>query len=153
MRKGNSSDIMKYLYLTIGIVLILVSLYPFLQSNLILGIILLIIAAFFIYPDARAMIAGKSISTLTYNSIIEQGVKKIEAGNSTITKEKFLESMEKISAILSEQQFVPIVGFDSVYLQYSSEIAAGRALVEITSKGLRADVIQDKSTWNVRIYL
>ncbi|EQD43077.1 hypothetical protein B1B_13964, partial [mine drainage metagenome] len=114
---------MKYLYLTMGIALILVSLYPFLQGNLILGIILVIIAAFFIYPDARAMIAGKSISTLTYNSIIEQGVKKIEAGNTTITKDKFLESMEKISDILSEQQFVPIVGYDSVYLQYSSEIA------------------------------
>lgn len=144
---------MKNLYLTIGIILILVSIYPFFQRNLILGIILVIIAAFFIYPDARAMIAGKSISTLTYNSIIDQGLRKIEAGNTIITKEKFMESMGKITDILSEQQFVPIVGYDSVYLQYSSEISAGTALKEITAKGLKATVIQDKATWSVRIYL
>ena len=144
---------MKNLYLTIGIILVLVSLYAFLRDSLILGVIVVAIAAFFVYPDARAMIAGKSISALTYNSIIEQGLRKIESGNTTIKKETFLESMEKIRDLLSEQQFVPIIGYDSVYLQYNNESAAGRALKQVTDKGLKGDIIQDKLTWSVRIFL
>jgi hypothetical protein len=144
---------MKNLYLTIGIILLLVSLYAFFRDSLILGAVVVIIAAFFIYPDARAMIAGKSISTLTYNSIIDQGIRKIDGGNTIIKKENFLESMEKIRDILSEQQFVPIIGYDSVYLQYNNEASASIALKQILEKGLKGDIIQDKSTWSVRIYL
>ncbi|MCL5804737.1 MAG: hypothetical protein M1306_05475 [Candidatus Thermoplasmatota archaeon] len=144
---------MKNLYLTIGIILVLVSLYAFLRDSFILGVIVVAIAAFFVYPDARAMIAGKSISALTYNSIIEQGLRKIEGGNTTIKKETFVESMEKIRGLLSEQQFVPIIGYDSVYLQYNNESAASRALKQVTDKGLKGDIIQDKLTWSVRIFL
>ena len=144
---------MKNLYLTIGIILVLVSLYAFLRDSFILGVIVVAIAAFFVYPDARAMIAGKSISALTYNSIIEQGLRKIEGGNTTINKETFVESMEKIRGLLSEQQFVPIIGYDSVYLQYNNESAASRALKQVTDKGLKGDIIQDKLTWSVRIFL
>ncbi|MFG1414761.1 MAG: hypothetical protein AAE986_01190 [Thermoplasmataceae archaeon] len=144
---------MKNLYLTIGIILVLVSLYAFLRDSFILGVIVVAIAAFFVYPDARAMIAGKSISALTYNSIIEQGLRKIEGGNTTINKETFVESMEKIRDLLSEQQFVPIIGYDSVYLQYNNESAASRALKQVTDKGLKGDIIQDKLTWSVRIFL
>jgi hypothetical protein len=144
---------MKNLYLTIGIILLLVSLYAFLRDSLLLGVIVVAIAAFFIYPDARAMIAGKSISALTYNSIIDQGLRKIDGGNTIIRKETFIESMEKIRDLLSEQQFVPIIGYDSVYLQYNNESAAGRALKQVIEKGLKGDVIQDKSTWSVRILL
>ncbi|MCL4445050.1 MAG: hypothetical protein M1464_05295 [Candidatus Thermoplasmatota archaeon] len=144
---------MKNLYLTIGIILVLVSLYAFLRDSFILGVIVVAIAAFFVYPDARAMIAGKSISALTYNSIIEQGLRKIEGGNTTIKKETFVESMEKIRDLLSEQQFVPIIGYDSVYLQYNNESAASRALKQVTDKGLKGDIIQDKLTWSVRIFL
>ena len=144
---------MKNLYLTIGIILVLVSLYAFLRDSFILGVIVVAIAAFFVYPDARAMIAGKSISALTYNSIIEQGLRKIEGGNTTIKKETFVESMEKIRDLLSEQQFVPIIGYDSVYLQYNNESAASRALKQLTDKGLKGDIIQDKLTWSVRIFL
>ena len=144
---------MKNLYLTIGIILVLVSLYAFLRDSFILGVIVVAIAAFFVYPDARAMIAGKSISALTYNSIIEQGLRKIEGGNTTINKETFVESMEKIRGLLSEQQFVPIIGYDSVYLQYNNEPAASRALKQVTDKGLKGDIIQDKLTWSVRIFL
>ncbi len=144
---------MKNLYLTIGIILVLVSLYAFLRDSFILGVIVVAIAAFFVYPDARAMIAGKSISALTYNSIIEQGLRKIEGGNTTIKKETFVESMEKIRDLLSEQQFVPIIGYDSVYLQYNNESAASLALKQVTDKGLKGDIIQDKLTWSVRIFL
>ena len=144
---------MKNLYLTIGIILVLVSLYAFLRDSFILGVIVVAIAAFFVYPDARAMIAGKSISALTYNRIIEQGLRKIEGGNTTIKKETFVESMEKIRGLLSEQQFVPIIGYDSVYLQYNNESAASRALKQVTDKGLKGDIIQDKLTWSVRIFL
>ena len=61
--------------------------------------------------------------------------------------------MEKIRDLLSEQQFVPIIGYDSVYLQYNNESAAGRALKQVTDKGLKGDIIQDKLTWSVRIFL
>ncbi|MCL4451709.1 MAG: hypothetical protein M1327_03675 [Candidatus Thermoplasmatota archaeon] len=144
---------MKNLYLTIGIILLLVSLYAFLRDSLIIGVVVVIVAVFFIYPDARAMVAGKSISTLTYNSIIEQGLRKIDGSNTIIKKENFLESMEKIRDLLSEQQFVPIVGYDSVYLQYNNEAMAGNALKQVLEKGLKGDLIQDKSTWSVRILL
>ncbi|MGC8514839.1 MAG: hypothetical protein ACP5OC_01730 [Thermoplasmata archaeon] len=144
---------MKNLYLTIGLILLLVSLYAFLRDSLGLGVIVVAIAAFFIYPDARAMIAGKSISVLTYNSIIDQGLRKIDGGNTIIKKETFIESMEKIRDLLSEQQFVPIIGYDSVYLQYNNESAAGHALKQVIDKGLKGDIIQDKSTWSVRIFL
>ena len=144
---------MKNMYLTIGIILLLVSLYAFLRDSLIIGVVVVLVAVFFIYPDARAMVAGKSISTLTYNSIIEQGVRKIDGGSTIIKKENFLESMEKIRDLLSEQQFVPIVGYDSVYLQYNNEAMAANALKQVLEKGLKADLIQDKSTWSVRILL
>jgi hypothetical protein len=144
---------MKNMYLTIGIILLLVSLYAFLRDSLIIGVVVVLVAVFFIYPDARAMVAGKSISTLTYNSIIEQGVRKIDGGSTIIKKENFLESMEKIRDLLSEQQFVPIVGYDSVYLQYNNEAMAANALKQVLEKGLKGDLIQDKSTWSVRILL
>ena len=144
---------MKNMYLTIGIILLLVSLYAFLRDSLIIGVVVVLVAAFFIYPDARAMVAGKSISTLTYNSIMEQGVRKIDGGSTIIKKETFLESMEKIRDLLSEQQFVPIVGYDSVYLQYNNEAMAANALKQVLEKGLKGDLIQDKSTWSVRILL
>ena len=144
---------MKNMYLTIGIILLLVSLYAFLRDSLIIGVVVVLVAAFFIYPDARAMVAGKSISTLTYNSIMEQGVRKIDGGSTIIKKENFLESMEKIRDLLSEQQFVPIVGYDSVYLQYNNEAMAANALKQVLEKGLKGDLIQDKSTWSVRILL
>ncbi len=144
---------MKNMYLTIGIILLLVSLYAFLRDSLIIGVVVVLVAVFFIYPDARAMVAGKSISTLTYNSIMEQGVRKIDGGSTIIKKENFLESMEKIRDLLSEQQFVPIVGYDSVYLQYNNEAMAANALKQVLEKGLKGDLIQDKSTWSVRILL
>jgi hypothetical protein len=144
---------MKNMYLTIGIILLLVSLYAFLRDSLIIGVVVVLVAVFFIYPDARAMVAGKSISTLTYNSIIEQGVRKIDGGSTIIKKENFLQSMEKIRDLLSEQQFVPIVGYDSVYLQYNNEAMAASALKQVLEKGLKGDLIQDKSTWSVRILL
>jgi hypothetical protein len=144
---------MKNLYLTIGIILLLVSLYAFFRDSLILGAVVVIIASFFIYPDARAMLAGKSISALTYSSIIDQGLRKIDSGNTIISKKNFLESMEKIRDLLSEQQFVPIIGYDSVYLQYTNEASAGNALKQIQENGLKGDIIQDKSTWSVRIYM
>ena len=144
---------MKNMYLTIGIILLLVSLYAFLRDSLIIGVVVVLVAVFFIYQDARAMVAGKSISTLTYNSIIEQGVRKIDGGSTIIKKENFLQSMEKIRDLLSEQQFVPIVGYDSVYLQYNNEAMAASALKQVLEKGLKGDLIQDKSTWSVRILL
>ena len=144
---------MKNMYLTIGIILLLVSLYAFLRDSLIIGVVVVLVAVFFIYPDARAMVAGKSISTLTYNSIIEQGVRKIDGGSTIIKRENFLQSMEKIRDLLSEQQFVPIVGYDSVYLQYNNEAMAASALKQVLEKGLKGDLIQDKSTWSVRILL
>ena len=144
---------MKNMYLTIGIILLLVSLYAFLRDSLIIGVVVVLVAVFFIYPDARAMVAGKSISTLTYNSIMEQGVRKIDGGSTIIKKENFLQSMEKIRDLLSEQQFVPIVGYDSVYLQYNNEAMAASALKQVLEKGLKGDLIQDKSTWSVRILL
>ena len=131
---------MKNMYLTIGIILLLVSLYAFLRDSLIIGVVVVLVAAFFIYPDARAMVAGKSISTLTYNSIMEQGVRKIDGGSTIIKKENFLESMEKIRDLLSEQQFVPIVGYDSVYLQYNNEAMAASALKQVLEKGLKGDI-------------
>ena len=89
---------------------------------------------------------------MTYSSIVEQGLKKIQNGNTLITKEDFISKMEKIKSVLSEQQFVPVVGYDSVYLQYNNETGANRALEEVKRNGLEADLIQDKSTWSVRIH-
>ncbi len=143
---------MKYLYMTIGIGLLLVAVYAFFTRQLIVGIVVVLISLFFIVQDARAMLAGRGISSLTYNAIIDQCVKKIDGGRTSIKKEDFLQSMEKIKDILSEQQFVPVVGYDCVYLQYSNEVGANNALAKISSRELKADIIQDKSTWSVRIH-
>ena len=143
---------MRYLFLTIGLLLLVATVYLFLTENLIPSIIVLVVAAFFIIQDSRAIVAGKKITSLTYSSFIEHGSKQIEAGRTSISKVDFLREMDKIRDVISGLQFVPVVGFDSVYLQYSSEAAANNALSEIHQKGVNADIIQDKSMWSVRIH-
>jgi hypothetical protein len=149
---------MRNVYLTFGIIFLAISGYIFFLSGftktsyIVIGVITLIVALYLIAQDVRAMMAGKNITSMTYSSIVEQGLKKIQNGNTLITKEDFISKMEKIKSVLSEQQFVPVVGYDSVYLQYNNETGANRALEEVKRNGLEADLIQDKSTWSVRIH-
>ncbi|MCL5665626.1 MAG: hypothetical protein M1315_02175 [Candidatus Thermoplasmatota archaeon] len=142
---------MKNLYLIIGAILIAISLYLFLIHSIIGGIILLILGIVFIYGDVRGIVAGGKISSITYNGLIENGLKKIEGGSTTIKKEQFLDLMEKLKPVLKDLQFVPVVGFDSIYLQYNNEQGANRALSQVSQAGFKADIVQDKSTWSVRI--
>jgi hypothetical protein len=149
---------MRNVYLTFGLIFLVISVYIFFLSGftktsyIIIGAITLVVALYLMAQDVRAMKAGKNITSMTYSSIVEQGLKKIQNGNTLITKEDFISKMEKIKNVLSEQQFVPVVGYDSVYLQYNNETGANRALEDVKRNGLDADLIQDKSTWSVRIH-
>lgn len=139
------------MFLTIGILLLLAAGYLFLIGHLLPGIVVIAVSAFFIFQDLRSLFAGKRITSLTYSSFIDHATRQIDAGRTSIKKEVFLSEMEKIKDVLSTVQFVPVVGFDSVYIQYSSENAANNALALIHERGLKVDIIQDKSTWSVRI--
>ncbi len=112
---------------------------------------MLIIGAVLLAREIRPLMASRRISDITYNSIIESGLARIQNGNTSIQKEQFEKVMSMIRDVLSAQQYVPEIGFDSVYLQYNSEVPASGALKIIQSRGIKADLMQDKSTWRIRI--
>ncbi len=142
---------MNWPILLLGIGALILSILSFGYSFFLLGAVLLVIGLLLLARILRSLLAAKKISDITYNSIIEAGLAKIEKGNTSITREQFQETMTRIRDVLSAQQYVPEVGFDSVYLQYNSETAASVALSTVLSRGVKADLIQDKSTWRVRI--
>ncbi len=134
-----------------GIILLFIAGYLILTDNLIPAVPVIGVAAFLIFQDMRALLAGRKITSLTYSSFIDHAVRQIDTGRTSIDKKIFIEEMEKIRDVLSSVQFVPVVGFDSIYIQYSSEDEADSALSLVRDRGLHADLIQDKSTWSVRI--
>ncbi|MCL4330017.1 MAG: hypothetical protein M1533_03335 [Candidatus Thermoplasmatota archaeon] len=135
----------------LGIAALALSSLSFVYSLYFPGVIMLIIGAVLLAREIRPLMASRRISDITYNSIIESGLARIQNGNTSIQKEQFEKVMSMIRDVLSAQQYVPEIGFDSVYLQYNSEVPASGALKIIQSRGIKADLMQDKSTWRIRI--
>ena len=83
---------MRNVYFTFGIIFLVISGYIFFLSEftrtsyIITGVITLIVALYLIAQDVRAMKAGRNITSLTYSSIVEQGLKKIQIEKICIPK-------------------------------------------------------------------
>ena len=142
---------MKRFFALLGIAALALSLLSLVYSLYLPGVLLLVIGVVLVAREVRPFLASRRISDITYNSIIESGIARIENGNTSIRKEQFEEVMSMIRDVLSAQQYVPEIGFDSVYLQYNNEATASGALNIIQSRGIKADIMQDKSTWRLRI--
>ncbi len=93
----------------------------------------------------------KRINKLVYQSIREEGVKRIARGSFHVNEKAFLDTVEKISDVLSEQQFVPEFGLDGMFLQYLSEKEAENAKQRIVDRGVKADTMQERTAWKVKV--
>ena len=142
---------MKLNKIMLAIPILALSVYLIYSSQFLVGLILLIVPGYLIYRDVRVSVANRNISSITYNSIVESGLARIDGGSTKIDRSRFTESMVKIRDILEKQQFVPEIGYDSVHLQYSNESSASADLNRIREQGLNAEIMQDKSGWRIRI--
>ena len=93
----------------------------------------------------------KKINRMIYQSIKEEGLKRISRGSFHVEESLFLSTVEKISDVLSEQQFVPEFGIDGMFLQYLDERAAENAKRRINEKGVKADTMQERTSWKVKV--
>ena len=88
---------------------------------------------------------------MIYQSIKEEGLKRISRGSFHVEENLFLSTVEKISDVLAEQQFVPEFGIDRMFLQYLDERAAEDAKRRINEKGVKADTMQERTSWKVKV--
>ena len=93
----------------------------------------------------------RRVNRITSSGIIEAGVQRIRSGKMRISEAEFTGTMQKLEDILAGQSVMPEFGLDSVYLSFTKYSEAERAAAEITSRGIRNDVMQEKGSWKVRI--
>jgi hypothetical protein len=93
----------------------------------------------------------KKINKMVYQSIREEGIKRISRGSFHVDEKLFLDTVEKISDVLSEQQFVPEFGIDGMFLQYLNEKDAEDAKQRIVERGIKADTMQERTAWKVKV--
>ena len=93
----------------------------------------------------------RRVNRITSSGIIDAGVQRIRSGKMRISEAEFTGTMQKLEDILAGQSVMPEFGLDSVYLSFTKYSEAARAAAEITSRGIRNDVMQEKGSWKVRI--
>ncbi len=103
------------------------------------------------FTRVGAVRATRKIGRFTYNAIREEGIKRIHAGTLHVSEASFTESVDKIKDVLSDQHYFPEFGLDGMFLNYSNEVTANRALEQIRSRGVKADTLLDRRNWLVKI--
>jgi hypothetical protein len=93
----------------------------------------------------------RRVNRITSSGIIEAGIQRIKSGKMRIGEAEFSGVMQKLEDILANQSVMPEFGLDSVYLSFAKYSDAENASAEITSRGIRNDVMQEKGSWKVRI--
>ncbi|MEM0155795.1 MAG: hypothetical protein QW597_04240 [Thermoplasmataceae archaeon] len=138
----------------LGIAALAIGVYAVLARSFIVGGVALIFGAFmsatgFTTPSGR-QISGK-INSLIYKSLRERGIDRIREGKMHVDERSFIESLDRIRAILGNQSEMPELGFDSLFIHCQSEAEAERNLSIIRSSGLTASVIQNKRDWQIKV--
>ena len=103
------------------------------------------------FTKIGALRANRKIGRFTFNAIKEEGLKRIRAGTFHVNEDNFIESVEKIRDVLSEQQYFPEFGLDGMFLSYTSEFEANHALEKIEAQGVKADTLLDRRNWLVKV--
>ncbi len=131
-----------------------ISVFVYAMEGILLSLpfIAITIAYFLIsFTKVGALRANRKIGRFTFNAIKEEGLKRIRLGTFHVSEENFIESVEKIRDILSDQQYFPEFGLDGMFLSYTSEFEANLALKKITEQGVKADTLLDRRNWLVKI--
>lgn len=135
-----------------GLILLLVGVLLY-TLNHDYSLIVLIVGAVVVassFAGSQSRIRRK-VNRITSSGIIEAGVQRIRSGKMRISEAEFTGTMQKLEDILAGQSVMPEFGLDSVYLSFTKYSEAERAAAEITSRGIRNDVMQEKGSWKVRI--
>lgn len=103
------------------------------------------------FTKLGALTANRKIGRFTYNAIREEGLKRIKSGSFHVSEESFVQSVDKIKDVLSQQNYFPEFGIDGMFLNYSNESDANRALEKVRAQGVKADTLLDRRNWLVKV--
>ncbi|MGC8609038.1 MAG: hypothetical protein ACP5UV_04105 [Thermoplasmata archaeon] len=137
------------LIIAIGVIVIGVSLFIG-AVTAVLGIILIIFG--FGMPAFPSHVnAKKTEASIRYQWFIEEGNRRIQEGKFLIDKKVFDEKSRAISDVVSNSSRLPEFGIDAVYIYYPDSESAAGARQKVISKGVSADIQEDKNGWILKI--
>ncbi|MGP6220679.1 hypothetical protein [Caldiplasma sukawensis] len=148
---------MKPLELTGGIVLIIVSILIYIRNiSLILFLISLIIGIYLTFEGIRIQTQSqlhRKVGNVIYKGLEEKGIEKIKKGELKVSEEEFMDDLSRLRSYILKQSNVPIIGFNSIYLNYGSESEAEKDAESIRNLGFECQVVNDKNNFSIKIEL
>jgi len=146
---------MKITTIVIGILLLAIAVFLFLQrGGLIFGVIVLVGSVLSFSSGLSVYFTKNRITKIrktAYDGIVENGIQRIEKGTFHADREVFTKKMELVKDILADQELMPKFGLDAVYLEYTSENKARKVAEIINGRGLKTDIIQDRMNWEIKL--
>jgi hypothetical protein len=144
---------MANVYLAIGVIFFIMSGLSFALGIYYLAIPLLIVflVLMLLYYKTSSRHVNKKVSSITYDGIIQAGISKIDRGAFYIDKDKFIAVMTKINDLVSSQGSMPEFGLDAIYINFNSEDKAEKLVELIKERDVKANAVQEMSTWKVKI--
>ncbi|AAT42819.1 hypothetical protein [Picrophilus oshimae] len=144
---------MKNPFIIFGVLFLLAAIFSYIFGQVIIAIIALIISGYFIYQSLRTSPAraDKKIGDITYNGIMDIARTKYNNGTFHVDLENFAKTVSNIRDIIVSSGKMPEFGLDSIFLVYFTQASAENAYKEITKRGVKAQVMQEKNNWYVRI--
>ncbi|MCL4340473.1 MAG: hypothetical protein M1431_00030 [Candidatus Thermoplasmatota archaeon] len=136
-----------------GLILLLVGAILYSYSNIEYSLIVLIVGIAVVgssFAGSTGRIR-KRVNRITSDGIKEAGLSRVKAGKLRVSEETFNSVMNSISDVLANQAVMPEFGLDSIYLNFAKMADAEKTSDELTRRGLKNDVMQEKSSWKVRI--
>ena len=144
---------MKNPFIIFGILFLLAAIFSYIFDQVIITIIAIIIAGYFIYQSLRTSPTrvNRKISDITYNGIMDIAKTKYNNGTFHVNLDKFSEIVSKLKDIIVNSGKMPEFGIDSIFLVYFTQSSAENAYKEITKRGVKAHIMQEKNNWYVKI--
>lgn len=136
-----------------GLILILVGAILYHFVNLTYSVVVLVIGVAVVgssFAGSQGRIR-KRVNRITTEGIKEAGLARVRSGKLRVSEEDFNRVMNSISDILATQSVMPEFGLDSIYLNFTKSSEAEKTSEELTRRGLKNDVMQEKSSWKVMV--
>ncbi len=142
--------------LVIGVIILAIAAFV-VEISIIVGAItailglLLVIFGFGMPALPGQVNAKKAEATIRYQWFIEEGNRRINEGKFMVDRNTFNSKSKEISEVVSNSSRLPEFGIDAVYIYYPDSEAAATARQKVLSKGMEADIQEDKNGWILKI--